>query len=144
MFPLRAILQEDNYPLNSAKGRLCNNIDFKYDRIEDEKTYSTRPKLIIVTFLSFFSIAIAFFFISSHNYSKKVKIIKRRQGVMTLKQHVSYLSLIMIAVFLDQIFNLFMEHWTILDNRTWMIEQGFILMIVNVFSLTNSLCIAGG
>ena len=132
MFPLRAILQEDNYPLNSVKGRLCNNIGF--DGMEDEKTYSIKPKLIIIMYLSFFFIAIAYFLISSLNYSKKVKIIKRREGVMTLKQHVGYLSFIMITVFLDQIFNLFMEHQTFLDNKTWMMEQGLILIIVNVLS----------
>ena len=71
MFPFRAMLQEDDYPLSSAKGRLCNNIDFEYDGIEDKKTYSTRPKLLIFAFLSFFFITLGYFLVSSLRYSKK-------------------------------------------------------------------------
>ena len=134
MFPFRAMLQEDDYPLSSAKGRLCNNIDFEYDGIEDKKTYSTRPKLLIFAFLSFFFITLGYFLVSSLQYSKKFKIIKRRMGVLTLKEHVGYLSLIMITVVMDQIFNLYMEHQTSLDNGTWILEQGFILIVVNVIS----------
>ena len=94
------ILDSQNDYRTCIKGRICNQIEFPD---KSNKEFHVKPKLLISIGVSLYMAAITFFQHTASGQKKLYNIPKRRQNLMTIKQHTFYNHLIGICVLFDQL-----------------------------------------
>ena len=131
------ILDSQNDYRNRIKGRICNQTDFPD---QSNKDFHVKPKLLISIGVLLYMSAIAFFQYTASRQQKMYNIPKRRQNLMTIKQHTFYNHLIGICFLIDQlILNTFIQVFrTSLGARTvlqiWWVWHLLMFCIIHVLA----------
>ena len=108
IFTLHSLMLDSQYDYRTRiKGRICNQIEFPD---KSNKDFHVKPKLLITIGVILYMTAITFFQHTASRQKKRYNIPKRRQNLMTIKQHTFYNHLIGICLLFDQlILNTFIQ-----------------------------------
>ena len=103
--PVKNIFLTKDYPLNIIQGQICTKTIIQFSDGGQNKDFSLKPKLIVITFTSLIILSSLFFSISSQKQAKRHGIPKKRRNLMTIHHQNLFTVLLCICGIATQIIN---------------------------------------
>ena len=108
IFPVRQAWTQNLDKGENVKVQICRH---KLTTWLEDREFSVKPKLIVLTIIVLFILAVMFFSKSSSNQKKKYCIPKVRYNVITLELHVILFQITLFIFIVDQIINGFLQKY---------------------------------
>ena len=144
-YPLYNNLNNEDYPLNYLKGKICTHTKFDL-KVDLEK--AVKSKLIVTAMAGIFLFYVICMYLNALRLSKRFKITKFNRNLLTFKEHTIFVVIIWAYIVFEQlILNNIIEHnYETLGERnvfriwwTWhLVEKIVFFFVKNVYIIVNA------